>query len=121
MPSRDTVDAFVESVEGGNYLEAIERFYAEGASTQENIDPPRIGLEALLAGERRVMAAFKSVTAKKIGPAIIDGDRVGIRWSFAFEPFEGPTRTLEEIAWQSWQGERIVKETFFYDPKQMGR
>jgi hypothetical protein len=121
MPSRNTVDAFVTSVEAGDYLGAIERFYAEGASMQENIDPPRTGLQALLAGERRVMAAFKSVTAKKVGPTIIDGDRVGIRWSFAFEPLEGATRTLEEIAWQHWQGEQIVQETFFYDPKQMGR
>jgi len=121
MPSRDTVDAFVASVERGDYVGAIERFYTKNASMQENIDPPRAGRGTLVIHERHVMAAFKSITAEKIGPAIIDGDRVGIHWRFAFEPFEGPPHTLEEIAWQHWQGEQILEETFFYDPKQMGR
>jgi hypothetical protein len=121
MPSRDTVEAFVALVESGDYVGAIERFYAGDASMQENNDAPRVGRATLLAGERQVMAAFKSIKAKKIGPAVIDGDRVGIRWSFAFTPFDGPTRMLEEIAWQHWQGEQIVGEKFFYDPKQVGR
>jgi hypothetical protein len=25
---------------------------------------------------------------------------------------------MEELAWQRWEGERIVEETFFYDPAQ---
>ena len=27
----------------------------------------------------------------------------------------------EEIAWQTWRGEKIAEETFFYDPAQRGR
>jgi hypothetical protein len=26
---------------------------------------------------------------------------------------------LEEIAWQTWRGEQLLEERFFYDPKQM--
>ena len=121
MPSRDTVDTFVALVESGDYVGAIERFYGEDASIQENNDTPRAGRATLVAGERQIMAAFKSITAEKLGPAVIDGDQVGIRWSFSFMPFDGPTRTLEEIAWQRWQGEQIAEERFFYDPKQVGR
>jgi hypothetical protein len=121
MPNRDTVDAFVAMVESGDYLGAIERFYDEDASMQENNDTPRVGRAILMNGERQIMAAFKSITAQKVGSAVVDGDRVGIRWSFVFTPFEGPTRRLEEIAWQRWRGERIVEEQFFYDPKQVGR
>ena len=121
MPKRDSVDAFVALVESGDYVGAIERFYVEDASMQENNDRPRVGRATLVAGERQVMAAFKSITAQKVGPAVVDGERVGIRWSFAFTPFEGPTRMLEEIAWQRWQGERIAEEQFFYDPRQVGR
>jgi hypothetical protein len=29
------------------------------------------------------------------------------------------SRSLEEIAWQRWEGERIAEETFFYDPRQL--
>jgi len=120
MPSRATVDAFVAIVESGDFVGAIERFYTSDASMQENHDTPRVGREVLVADERQIMAAFRSIVAKKIGPAAIDGDRVGICWSFAFTPLEGPIRTLEEIAWQRWQGEQIVEEKFFYDPKQVG-
>jgi hypothetical protein len=26
---------------------------------------------------------------------------------------------LKEIAWQTWHGEQLIEERFFYDPKQM--
>jgi hypothetical protein len=121
MPDRDVVLSFVAMVESGDYVGAIERFYTDGASMQENNDAPRVGRTTLMDGERHVMAAFKSITAKHVGLVLVDGDHVGIRWSFVFEPHEGPKRMLEEIAWQSWSGDRIVEETFFYDPKQLGR
>jgi hypothetical protein len=28
---------------------------------------------------------------------------------------------MEEVAWQTWRGNKIATETFFYDPKQIGR
>jgi len=121
MPSRDTVDRFVALVESGDYLGAIERFYVEDASMRENNDPPRAGRAVLMDGERAVMAAFKSITANRVGPVVVDGYQVGIRWCFTFAPFDGPAGRLEEIAWQRWRGEQIVEETFFYDPKQVGR
>ena len=121
MPSKEIVDAFVARVESGDYVGAIEAFYDENASMLENNDTPRVGRATLVAGEKQIMAAFKSITARRLGPAVIDGDHVGIRWSFKFTPLEGPIRTLEEVAWQRWQGDRIVEEKFFYDPKQVGR
>ena len=121
MPNANTVEQFVALVESGDYVGAIERFYTEDASMQENNDPPRVGRAMLAQGERQVMAAFKSIAARKVGPVLIDGDRVGIRWVFAFTPLDGARRTLDEVAWQRWHGERIVEEKFFYDPRQMGR
>jgi hypothetical protein len=41
MPSRDRVRALVEMVEAGKYVEAIEAFYTEDATMQENQKPPR--------------------------------------------------------------------------------
>ena len=29
---------------------------------------------------------------------------------------EGAKRGFEEIAWQTWKGEKIWREVFFYDP-----
>ena len=119
MPSPATVEAFVATVEAGDYIGAIERFYAPEASMRENGEAPRVGRDLLVEGERRVMSAFARIAAQHQGPIVIDGDRVAIHWRFDFTPAEGPARALEEIAWQRWEGERVVEERFFYDPAQM--
>ncbi len=51
--------------------------------------------------------------------SVIGTRRVVIRWRFTFHPKGGGKRVMEEVAWQSWRGERIAAETFFYDPAQM--
>ena len=45
--------------------------------------------------------------------------RTVIRWQFEFVPASGPTRRMDELAYQLWNGEHIVEERFFYDPAQM--
>jgi hypothetical protein len=117
MPDRNVLEDFVATVVAGRHDEAIERFYTEDASMQENLDPPRRGREGLVARERAVMAAF-SITTECIKPIFVDGDQVVIRWRFGFENASGK-RSLEELAYQRWQGDRIIEERFYYDPAQM--
>jgi hypothetical protein len=119
MPNRPTVEAFVALVEAGDYVGAIEQFYAPDASTRENTAEPVIGRDTLMAKERGVMAAFSEIKAQRIGPSLIDGDTVAARWKFTFTSADGAVRMLEEIAWQTWRGDQLIEERFFYDPKQM--
>jgi SnoaL-like domain len=119
MPSRKTVEAFVALVEAGDYVGAIEQYYAPDASTRENTAEPVVGRDALMAKERGVMAAFRKIEAFRIGPSLIEGDIVAARWKFTFTGTNGSVRTLEEVAWQTWRGEQLMEERFFYDPKQM--
>ena len=98
MPKRETIEAFIAMVEAGHFDTAMERFYAEDATMQENQDAPRKGLATL-----------------------IEGDTVVIRWRFDFEFLDGRKIVLDEIAHQRWQGEKMQEEKFFYDPKQMSR
>jgi hypothetical protein len=119
MPSRSTVAALIALVEDKKYDTAIERFYAEDASMQENLDPPRKGRATLGEGERRVMARFKEIRAKSVGPALIEGDFAVIRWQFEFIPHDGGARMLDELAYQRWRGEEVAEERFYYDPAQM--
>ena len=119
MPSPATVDAFVSLVEAGDFVGAIERFYAPEASMQENDEPPRLGRDVLVEHERGLMAAFSGITAKKLGPAMVEGDRAVIRWVFEFTAQDGAKIMLDEIAWQTWRGDKIVEEKFYYDPKQV--
>lgn len=121
MPSPATVENFASLVEAGDFVGAIERFYAPEASMQENDEPPRLGRDVLVEHERGLMAAFSDITAKKVGPAMVEGDCAVIRWVFEFITQDGVKVMLDEVAWQTWRGDKIVEEKFYYDPKQVGR
>jgi len=119
MPSREIVEAFAARLEAGDFVGAIAQFYTTDAATYENTAAPVVGRDKLVAKERGVLAAFRQVTASRIGPSLIDGDRVATRWRFTFTNAQGNSRTLDEIAWQTWHGDKLVEERFYYDPKQL--
>lgn len=119
MPNRNVLEEFIATVVAGEHDFAIERYYTEDASMQENFDPPRLGRDGLVARERTVMAAFKSISTECVRPAFVDGDHAVIRWIFEFERTDGSKLRMEELAYQRWQGDRIAEERFYYDPKQM--
>jgi hypothetical protein len=90
MPSRARLDEFIAFVEAGDHAGAIERYYTEDATMQENAAPPRV--------------------------SVLEGDRVAINWNFELTEKSGKVRRFDEIAWQEWRGDRIFCERFFYDP-----
>jgi SnoaL-like protein len=118
VPSTQTLERFVARVESNAHAAAIEEFYTEGASMRENMTPPRVGRDALVAHERAVLARARSVQSRCVRPLFVDGDLVVVRWIFRFEAHDGRVRELEELAYQRWEGERIAEEQFFYDPSQ---
>jgi hypothetical protein len=85
---------------------------------QENQAAPRVGRDAHVANERRVLARARSVRSECVRPVFVSGDYVVIRWRFRFEWLDGTVTELEELAYQRWAGESIAEETFFYDPAQ---
>jgi ketosteroid isomerase-like protein len=118
MPAPQTLEAFIARVEANAHVEAILEYYAEDASMQENNEPPRRGRDALVGNEQRALSMAKSVHSECVRPVFVNGDHVVIRWIFEFTGHDGSIRRIEELAYQRWQGERIVQEQFFYDPKQ---
>ena len=122
MPSRATVDAFIAHVVSGDHVGAIRDWYHDDAWIQENQAPPREGgREALMKHEGAMMERTQSVTSEPLGGPLIDGDHVAIRWRFSFVFKNGGKMRQEETAWQTWRGDKIAEETFFYDPAQRGR
>lgn len=118
MPTTETLERFIALVEQNAHDKACEEFYTEESSMQENQAPPRIGRDAHVANERKVLARAKSLTSTCVRPVFVSGDRVVIRWIFRFEWLDGTVTHMEELAYQRWEGERIAEETFFYDPAQ---
>lgn len=118
MPTSETLERFIARVEQNAHDVAVEEFYTAGATMQENQSPPRVGRDAHVANEHRVLARARSLTSTCVRPVFVHGDKVVIRWIFRFEWLDGTFTRLEEIAYQRWEGERIAEETFFYDPAQ---
>jgi hypothetical protein len=119
MPARESAEAFVAQVLSGDHVGAIRDWYADDASMQENQEAPRVGRDTLMAGEAAMLAQVAGVKTELLGPPMIDGDRVAIHWRFTFTSKKGVDRAFEEIAWQTWRGEKIQREVFWYDPAQM--
>jgi ketosteroid isomerase-like protein len=119
MPSRERVNAFVATVRQGRYVEAIAEFYAAEASMRENLAAPRRGRDGLIAHEKATLASVDSIATVAAEPVIVDGERVAIGWTFEFTDRDGAVRRLSELALQTWRGDEIVEEQFFYDPAQM--
>jgi hypothetical protein len=118
LPTPETLERFIARVESNAHAEAVEEFYTANASMQENNEAPRVGRDLHVANERRVMGRAKSVTSTCVRPVFVDGDTVVIRWIFHFEWLDGTFTHMEELAYQRWEGERIAREQFFYDPVQ---
>jgi hypothetical protein len=122
MPSRQSVDAFIAKVLSEDHVGAIRDWYAGDAWMQENQAPPRQGgREALMAQEAATLARVEGVKTELVGGPLIDRDHVAIRWRFTFQLKGGGTMRMEEVAWQTWRGEQLIEERFFYDPQQMAR
>jgi ketosteroid isomerase-like protein len=119
MPSRERVGDFIALVENGEYVRAIEEFYHPDASMQENGHPPRVGRQALIEHERKVLAGLKAMRTRRVETFLVDGDRVVINWVFEMTGPDGILRVLDELALQSWKGDRIATERFYYDPAQI--
>ncbi len=49
---------------------------------------------------------------------LVDGDRVAINYLFEMVTADGARLRMDEVAYQLWQGDRIVSERYFYDPAQ---
>jgi SnoaL-like domain len=119
MPSMTTLRSFVARVEQGAHAEAIEEFYAENASMQENQAAPRVGRDNLVRHEKGVLRRASAVRSQCVHPILVDADHVVIRWVFEFDWLDGTRTRMEELAYQQWSGDRIVTEQFFYDPAQL--
>jgi ketosteroid isomerase-like protein len=119
MPTRTRLDEFIVVVESGDHAGAIERYYTEDSSMQENTSPPRVGRDGLVAHERAVLARMSQVYSKAIS-SVVEGDHVAIHWIFELTDKFGKVRRVDEVALQEWRGDRIFRERFFYDPSRVG-
>jgi len=118
MDIRHQVKTLIAMVEEGKYLEAIQQFYAEAATMQENNDPQRVGLPALLEREKQFLSSIRGMEVHRAASYLVDADRAAINWIFESIDHQGKRRRLDEVAYQLWKDGKIIQERFYYDPAQ---
>src|SRR4030081_1143035 len=99
MPSRARPDEFIAGGGSRDHAGAIERYYTEDASMQENAAPPRVGGAVLVAHERAALERMSQVHSKAVS-SVVEGDRVAIHWNFELTEKSGKVRRFDEIAGQ---------------------
>jgi ketosteroid isomerase-like protein len=115
MPSKQRLHDFIATVEAGEYVRAIEEFYADDATMRENVGAPRKSRTALVAHERMMLKNVESIKTRPAQRIAVDGDIVVINWIFDITARDGNTRVLDELAIQRWHNDKIVEEQFYYD------
>ena len=118
MPTVETIEKFINSVEQEPHDTVIAQFYTDNASIQENQNEPRIGKEALIKNEQGMLSKALSVHSECIRPFFQIGEKIVIKWKFRFEWKDHTITEIEELTYQEWEGDKIKREQFFYDPAQ---
>ena len=115
MEIRASVQELIAQVERGKYFEAYGEFYHDDVTMQENSDPPRTGLAEIVSMEQNVMNRFASIEGLTARAVLVDGNRAVIEWIFDATLLSGEKTHLEELALQTWDGDKIRHERFFYE------
>ena len=118
-PSTALVRSYIRRVEQRDFVGAIVHFYHEDAEMQENMGTVRKGREALLAHEMDLMVRYGQIPVIRAESFSTNGRKVFINWLIELNVPGVGRRTLNEVAMQDWDADRIVRERFYYDPAQL--
>lgn len=118
MPKKSLKNSVLELntlIENGETIKAIELYYAEHVTMQENEEPPRIGKDVNLAQEKKNVAGVKSAKCTLLRQVIDETQGlVFSEWRLIFTYPNDETYQITEISVQNWQDGLVIKEKFYY-------
>lgn len=97
----------------GETLKAIELFYSNDVSMQENEETPRIGKLNCINHEKQNLQRVKLLKGNLLNQAICE-NVVFSEWEIIFTDKNDKTFTLTEVSVQHWVEGQIEKEKFYY-------
>jgi ketosteroid isomerase-like protein len=111
------VHAFVELVERGDTVQAIERFYADDACVFENRELARAGRAQCVSYEREALGRLEAPPKFRLHRVAVN-ERDGVaflEYTIRFTGRDGRPMRLDEVAVQDWDGDKITAERFYYE------
>lgn len=115
MPTRTQIDELVALVVANKSVEALKKFYHDDVVMQEANYPPRVGMAAAITHATQASDATDKIFEVTAARILVDGDHAVIEWHAEWSTQSGKRVRVEEVALQTWQGDRVIHERFFYD------
>lgn len=96
-------------------LKAIEIFYSDNVSMQENEEIPRIGKRKCWDNEQQNLKNVKELKFKLLNQAINNKENVVLsEWEITITDKQDKKIRLTEVSVQHWNKGQIEKEKFYY-------
>jgi hypothetical protein len=103
-------------LQAGRVIDAVERYYHDDVSMQENLAPPMVGKAANLEREKAFFGTSKINHLKLLGSAVA-GDVSFSEWDIDIVLGNGYNVKMTQVAARRWKDGKVVHERFYYDPK----
>ncbi|MDX1935163.1 MAG: nuclear transport factor 2 family protein [Capsulimonadales bacterium] len=105
----------LEYIGQGRILEAMKEFYAEDVVMEEPRYGTTVGLAANIAREEQFLAFVKEWKSFSV-PNLVVGENVSFyENALDFVGADGNDYHMEQVAVQTWENGKIVRERFYYN------
>jgi hypothetical protein len=113
----ENVARFCALLECGETVSAIEQYYGTDVCVFENRELARAGRAQCIAHEREALLRLREAPRFKLQrSAINEATQVAfLEYTVRFVSASGRPMRLEQVSVQSWEGDRISNERFYYE------
>jgi hypothetical protein len=98
----------------GKGLEAFEKFYHEDVIMQENDQPSVHGKDANRLKEEEFFSSITEFRSAKPLKVTVGEKCTMVEWHFDYTHKDWGVKNYTQVAVQTWEGDKIIKETFYY-------
>src|SRR5271154_2562789 len=108
------VEDLIAKVVGGKSVDALDQYYADDVTMQENEQPPRVGKAACRAFEEGFFSKIKALRTNVCDGYVISGNKAFIVYRIDADHSDWGTMKMSEVAIQEWSNGKVVREKFVY-------
>lgn len=102
-------------LQGGQFLEAFEQWYADSIAMQENLAEPCAGKDANRARMQQFFGMVKEFHSCSLLGTAMSEDRGYSEWEFDITFNNGQRIRWAQVAVRHWRDGKIVFERFYWD------
>lgn len=114
MSLKKNVEALNSMILNGQILEAFDKYYSESVVMQENNEAPRVGKDINRQHEIDFLNNVAEFHGAEVLNLAVGDDATMVEWFMDVTFKEGGRTELRQVAVQTWDKDKIIKEKFYY-------